>query len=198
MGTMIYPPGFGENKSVGGRATVEIDVRVLAATNRALESDVAAGTFRNDLFHRLNVLRIELPPLRDRFEDLIPLARHILVIRAARHGRTPLALQPSAEAALARYRWPGNVRELANVLAHAVVVSRGTEIAVNDLPDRLQAPAEVLALDTTGERSLSLEHIQRKHIGHVLAESATLEEAAARLGISSTTLWRKRKRYGIE
>jgi NtrC-family two-component system response regulator AlgB len=183
---------------VGGRATVEIDARVLATTNRDLESDVAAGTFREDLFHRLNVLRIELPPLRDRSEDLIPLARHILAIRAARRGRSSLALQPSAEAALARYRWPGNVRELVNALAHAVVVCRGSEIAVDDLPDLLQAPAEVLTSDTTGDRCHSLEHLQRKHIGHVLAESATLEEAAARLGISSTTLWRKRKRYGIE
>jgi len=184
---------------VGGTATIEVGARIIAATNRQLEAEVARGGFREDLFYRLNVLRIELPPLRERLEDLPALARHVLAMHAARYGRSALEPVADAETVLARYRWPGNVRELVNVLEHAVVVCRGDRLRVDDLPDRLHAPAPPEgAVEAAADGGIPLEQVERRHIERVLADSATLEEAAARLGISSTTLWRKRKRWGIE
>jgi two-component system, NtrC family, response regulator AlgB len=181
---------------VGGSDTIEVDARVIAATNRDLESDVRDGRFREDLFFRLNVIAIRLPPLRERAADLPALTDHILASLAARHRRGPLALAPEARPALAAYPWPGNVRELVNTLERAVVLSRGDTIRAEDLPDRLLEPPS--AAPATPEAGLSLEDVERRHIAQVLAESSTLEEAAARLGINVTTLWRKRKRYGIE
>ena len=184
---------------VGGATTIEIDARIVAATNRDLEAEVRRAAFREDLFYRLNVLRIELPALRERLEDLSALARHILAMHAVRYERPALELDREAETVLARYRWPGNVRELVNVLEHAVVVCRGDRLRVDDLPDRLHAPASrEEAEPRPDDGSVPLEQVERRHIERVLADSATLEEAAARLGISSTTLWRKRKRYGID
>ena len=179
---------------VGGAETIEVDARVIAATNRNLEADVQAGRFREDLFFRLNVIGIMLPPLRERGGDLPALADHVLATVAARHGRPRLALAPEARAAIAAYRWPGNVRELLNAVERAVVLSPGDVIRADDLPDRLLAPRAAAPAPGT----LSLEDVERRHIEQVLAESATLDEAAARLGINTTTLWRKRKRYGIE
>ena len=176
---------------VGGSETIEVDARVVAATNHDLEADVRAGRFREDLFFRLNVIAIRLPPLRERTADLPALTDHVLASLAARHRRAPLALAPEARRALAAYAWPGNVRELVNALERAVVLSRGDTIHAEDLPDRLLEPPPA-----TPEAGLSLEDVERRHIVQVLAESSTLEEAAARLGINVTTLWRKRKRYG--
>jgi DNA-binding NtrC family response regulator len=185
---------------VGGTATIEVDARIVAATNRDLDAEVERGAFREDLFYRLNVLHIELPPLRERPEDLPALALHVLGMLGARYARPALELDPASQAMLARYRWPGNVRELINVLEHAVVVCRGDRLRAEHLPDRLHAPSldESAAEKPVVDGSMPLEQVERMHIERVLADSATLEEAAARLGISSTTLWRKRKRYGIE
>jgi NtrC-family two-component system response regulator AlgB len=184
---------------VGGTATIEVDARIVAATNRALGAEVARGAFREDLFYRLNVVHVELPPLCERLEDLPALSRHVLAMHATRYGRPEIEIEADAEAALARYRWPGNVRELINVLEHAVVVCRSDRLRVEDLPDRLHAPASSPAVpEAAADGSGPLEQAERRHIERVLADSATLEEAATRLGISSTTLWRKRKRWGIE
>ncbi|HKA55540.1 MAG TPA: sigma-54 dependent transcriptional regulator [Candidatus Binatia bacterium] len=182
---------------VGADETIEVDTRVIAATNRDLEADVRAGRFREDLFFRLNVVAIALPPLRERKEDLSTLTDHILAGLAVRHRRDALRLTPEARQILTHYRWPGNVRELANTLEHAVVLSRGETITVEDLPDRLLAPAGpgTVAPPVT---ALSLEELERHHIQQVLTDSPTLEDAAARLGINPTTLWRKRKRYRLE
>ena len=179
---------------VGGESVIEVDARVIAATNRDLDAEVAAGHFREDLFFRLNVIAIRLPSLRERRDDVEPLAEHVLGGVAARHGREGLTLDANVGRAFLEYSWPGNVRELANVLERAVVLSRGDVICAEDLPDRLLAPAEPPRLGANA----SLEDVERAHIHRVLAEAATLEEAAARLGINVTTLWRKRKRYGIE
>ena len=183
---------------VGASETVEIDTRVIAATNRDLEAEVRAGRFREDLFFRLNVIAIALPPLRERLADLEAITDHLLGVLAVRYRREGLTLAPDARRVLAAYRWPGNVRELMNVLEGAVVLSRGQEICTEDLPDRLLAPAAAGAPSSAaGASDASLEEIERRHIEQVLADSATLEEAAARLGINPTTLWRKRKRYGL-
>jgi len=182
---------------LGGTETVEVDVRMIAATNRDLEADVRAGRFREDLFFRLNVINVTLPPLRDRRADLAALTDHLLAVVAARHRRAPLHLAPEARRVLTGYRWPGNVRELMNTLERAVVLSRGDTIRTEDLPDRLLAPAPAGAA-AAAPTELSLEELERRHIEQVLSEAATLEDAAARLGINPTTLWRKRRRYGIE
>jgi DNA-binding NtrC family response regulator len=184
---------------VGGSDTITIDARVIAATNRDLEEQVGAGRFRQDLFFRLNVIGIRVPALRERPEDLSALADHILHVLCARHRRSALRLAPESREAVAAYRWPGNVRELLNALERAVVLARGDTIRPEDLPDQLLAPAPAPpGSAATPGAALSLEELERQHIQQVLAEASTLEEAAARLGINPTTLWRKRRRYGIE
>ena len=182
---------------VGGTETLEVDARIIAATNRDLEADVRAGKFRSDLFFRVNVIGIALPPLRERPEDIQALIDHVLAGRAARHRRPEVQLAPEARRILAAYQWPGNVRELVNVIERAVVLARDNVIQTADLPDRLLAPPEPQPAPTP-DKSLSLENLERQHIQDVLHDAATLEEAAARLGINATTLWRKRKRYGID
>ncbi len=182
---------------VGSDRTQTVDVRVIAATNRDLEAEVRTGRFREDLFFRLNVVALRLPALRDRPEDIGPLIEHVLRTLAARHGRPGLRLLPEAEQALVGYRWPGNVRELVNALERAVVLSRGDAIALDDLPDSVAAPDSSLAPEAGGD-ALSLDATERRVVQRALAESATLEEAAARLGINVTTLWRKRKRWKLD
>jgi two-component system, NtrC family, response regulator AlgB len=183
---------------VGGSQTITADVRIVAATNRDLEADVRARRFREDLFFRLNVVGIRLPPLRDRLVDLAALSDHILAQLCARHSRPVIGLTPEARRALADYPWPGNIRELTNALERGVVLAHGDGIRVEDLPDRIVAPSAPSTVAVPAETAASLEDMERRHIQHVLADSATLEEAAARLGINATTLWRKRKRYGID
>jgi len=182
---------------VGSSDTITVDVRIIAATNRDLEDEVRARRFREDLFFRLNVVGIRIPTLRARVEDQPQLVEHLLAALRARYRRETLGLAPEARAALLAYHWPGNVRELVNVIERAVVLARGDVIRAEDLPDSLLAPQRTPAA-TPNEGAVSLEELERRHIQQVLAEAATLEEAAARLGINPTTLWRKRKRYGIE
>lgn len=174
--------------------TVRIGARILAATSRNLEAEVTQGTWRRDLFYRLNVVSILVPPLRERTEDLPALTRHVLATHASRHGHRALGLAPDAEAALAAYAWPGNVRELFHVLEHAIVVCGGSDVRIRDLPERFHA---LTSTDPHGREDTPLDDVRREHIERVLSDSSSLETAAARLGISSTTLWRRRKRYGI-
>ena len=183
---------------VGGAETTTVDARIIAATNRDLELEVGNGRFRQDLFFRLNVVGIRVPALRERREDLVALTEHILRTLCVRYGRIPLQLSPAVRQALAAYDWPGNVRELLNALERAVVLAHGDTIEAEDLPDRLLAPAATTAPAAAATATGSLEELEQRHIEQVLADSATLEEAAARLGINATTLWRKRKRYGID
>src|SRR5262249_61289995 len=137
------------------------------------------------------------PPLQERKEVSTPLTAPIPPALAARHRRDALRLTPEARQILTHYRWPGNVRELANTLEHAVVLSRGETITVEDLPDRLLAPAGpgTVAPPVT---ALSLEELERHHIQQVLTDSPTLEDATARLGTNPTTLWRTRERDRLE
>ena len=181
---------------VGGTTTIEIDTRLIAATNRDLEADVRSGKFRKDLYFRLNVVAVGLPPLRERRDDVPVLAERLVARLAARHGREPLQLSPEALHVLQTYEWPGNVRELENALERAIVLSPRDVIQPEAFPDGLLAP--VSTEPSEGSGPLSLEQVERRHIQRVLAESATLEEAATRLGIDVTTLWRKRKRYALD
>ncbi|HLI79060.1 MAG TPA: sigma-54 dependent transcriptional regulator [Candidatus Binataceae bacterium] len=181
---------------VGGDRVIRVDARIIAASNRDLEAEVAAHHFRDDLFYRLNVITLRVPSLRERREDILPLAEWMLKSASTRNRRATMTLSPGAAAAIGKYRWPGNVRELRNSLERAAVLTRGDVIQPDDLPDSLfRESTDVLA---GIPHSASLEEMEREHIARVLAESTTLDEAAATLGINATTLWRKRKRYGIE
>jgi len=177
---------------VGEATTRAADVRIVAATNRDLEAEVRAGRFREDLLYRLDVLSITVPPLRERPEDLVDLARRFLGF-FGRSARQPPILSPEAERALLAYPWPGNVRELRNALERAVILSAGPVLQPESLPERIASHAAgvpALGGDWT------VDDVEREHILRVLARTPTAEEAARVLGIDASTLWRKRKRYG--
>ncbi len=182
---------------VGGDRTIRVDIRIIAASNRDLRAEVAARRFREDLFYRLNVITLSVPPLRERREDILPLAQWLLTAASVRNRRTPMQLAPEAADALKNYHWPGNVRELRNALERAAVLCRSDIITLEDLPDSIFRDVPDSGSRAAGQ-PVSLEKVEREHIMRVLAQSATLDEAAATLGINVTTLWRKRKRYGTD
>ncbi len=167
------------------------DVRIVAATNRNLQEEVRAARFREDLYYRLNTLEVTLPPLRERTDDVLPLAHGFLVTLAREMRRPVPELSAEAQAILASYRWPGNVRELRNALERAMILESGRLLEKASLPERI-AGAPALGVQIGGEATL--EAVEREHIERVLARSASLEEAAHTLGIDSSTLWRKRKK----
>jgi len=169
-------------------------VRIIAATNRNLEDDVKAGRFREDLFFRLSVIEVTVPPLRERRADLLSLAEHLLARLAAREGKPIKGFTVPARDAILRHRWPGNVRELRNAVERAVLLGREEQIDINDLPPSVTTvgPPQV----AVGE-GLPIDAVEAEHIRRVLAASASLEEAARTLGIDPSTLYRKRKRYGL-
>jgi NtrC-family two-component system response regulator AlgB len=181
-----------EFERVGETETRRADVRVLAATNADLEAAVTAGRFREDLLYRLNVVELRLPPLRERPEDLLPLARRFLAFFGKNVGRHDLAFSPAAEAALAAHGWPGNVRELRNAVERAVILWPARVIDVGAFPDKL-AGAAGRAPALGGD--FTLEEIEREHVLRVLARTPTLDGAARVLGIDGSTLYRKRKKW---
>ncbi len=183
-----------EFERIGENATRRADVRVVAATNRELDAEVAGGRFREDLLYRLNVVEVRVPPLRERAEDVLPLARQF-ALEFARSARRPVPeLSPAAERVLQSYGWPGNVRELRNVVEHAVLMWPSAVIEPQAFPERI-AGGGAVAPHVGGDHSL--DELEREHILRVLARTETLEEAAQRLGIDTSTLWRKRKKYGV-
>jgi NtrC-family two-component system response regulator AlgB len=175
-----------EFERVGENTTRKVDVRVIAATNRDLEEAVAGGQFREDLYYRLNAVKIKLPPLRERQEDIPLLAHHFL----NKFGSAS-ELSPVVVAALTAYAWKGNVRELENVMERAVILSKGETIQLYHLPEEFQN------LATPATRPLSLEEIEQQHIISVLRIAKDLDEAASMLGIDPATLWRKRKKLNL-
>jgi NtrC-family two-component system response regulator AlgB len=176
---------------VGEPRTRTADVRIVAATNKDLEAEVKAGRFREDLLYRLDVVAVTVPPLRERSEDVLPLARRFLAFFG--RGREAKQLSPAAEQALLAYAWPGNVRELRNALERAVILSPGQVLEPESLPERIAAHGGA-APSLGGDHTV--DEIEREHILRVLARTPTAEEAARILGIDASTLWRKRKKYG--
>jgi NtrC-family two-component system response regulator AlgB len=177
---------------IGDPQTRHADVRIVAATNRDLDADVRSGKFREDLYYRLNVIEVKVPALRERREDILPLAQHFLTFFARTLGRTVAELSPEAEKTLEDYAWPGNVRELRNTLERALILWPSTRLPPQAFPDRI-AGSSTEGPQVGGD--FSLEAIERRHIEMVLARVASLEEAATILQIDSSTLWRKRKKY---
>jgi NtrC-family two-component system response regulator AlgB len=177
---------------VGENRTRRADVRLIAATNRDLAAAVAAGTFREDLYYRLNVIEIDLPPLRARPHDLLPLAEHLLRFFARQAGKSVTGFSAAAREAISRHSWPGNLRELRNAVERGVILSSGPEVDLGHLPVRL-ASAAVPRVEVGGP--CTLEALEVEHIRRVLAGTASLDEAAAVLGIDPSTLFRKRRKY---
>ena len=185
-------------RPVGGDEEVPCDVRLVTATNRDLDDAVRRGEFREDLFFRINVVRIDVPPLRERGDDVLALAQHFLVRCAAVTGKPVVGLSPAVAHCLLEYAWPGNVRELQNCIERAVVFARYDEIVVDDLPEAVRAAA---GGDGASHLStlLSLDDAERQHILRVLeAVLGNRTLAAQILGVDRKTLFRKLKRYADE
>ncbi|HSD86269.1 MAG TPA: sigma-54 dependent transcriptional regulator [Kofleriaceae bacterium] len=183
---------------VGEARERHADVRLIAASNRNIEEEAKAGRFREDLLFRLNVVTLVLPPLRERSEDILPLARHYLARAATRQHRPAFELSDSALRAIAAHSWPGNLRELRNAVERAVILSPGPRIEVDDLGiPSAPAPAAGQPAEVALGADVSLEVLEREHIARIIARAPTLEAAARTLGIDASTLQRKRKRYGL-
>jgi transcriptional regulator with AAA-type ATPase domain len=176
-----------EIRRVGEGRARPVDVRLVAATHRDLEAEVAAGRFRRDLLYRLKVVEVAIPPLRERPEDVLPLARAALAAAAGRLGRPLDGLTPRAADQLARYRWPGNVRELWNAMERAAVLAEGSRVDLQDLPEEVRAALPGPA----GSAPLSLERVEREHVLAALHRNQGHRARTARqLGIGEATLYR--------
>jgi two-component system, NtrC family, response regulator AtoC len=186
----------GRFRRVGSTRDRESDVRVIAATNRNLAEDVRQGRFRADLFYRLNVISLHIPPLRHRREDIPALVEHFLSIFRERFNRPALDLSEEARRRLSAHDWPGNVRELRNCLERAAALAQGDAIEADQvLPPQATQPAEGKSGET-GAAPVTLDELERRHILRVLEDAAgNRERAAAILGISARTLYRKLREY---
>ncbi len=178
---------------LGGTQEIPVNFRLVCATNRDLEKAVRDGDFRDDLFFRINVFSLTIPPLRDRPEDILPIAEHFLERYAGAMGRQARGFSKEVETLLAQYPWPGNVRELANAIERALVVCRGTEIEREHLPIVSQNGED------SAERDQSLSALEERHIKRVLKQHAfNVTHAAKALGIDRVTLYNKMRKFGIE
>ncbi len=182
---------------LGGTETLRIDARLIALTNADLARAVAAGSFREDLFYRLNVVTIAVPPLRERTADVVPLAAHLMARLAAVHNRPGAQFNDAARGALESYGWPGNVRELKNTIERALVFAKSNQLASADLPEAVRAAAGAGA--SAGDGLHSLQDIEREAIRRTLeATRFKIGRSAEILGISRKTLLEKRKKYGLD
>jgi two-component system response regulator AtoC len=190
----------GEVRPVGGADSIRVDVRLVCATNKDLDEEVKAGRFREDLFFRINVVTVTLPPLRDRREDIPILVAHFLSKLARREGRPPAAMSAEALRLFTGYSWPGNVRELQNAVERAVaVVAKGNVILPSDLPPELGGFEPPRASGTSGiiEDRPTLAELERRYINLLLGEcGGNKKKAAERLGIDRRTLYRALERTG--
>lgn len=185
---------------LGGKETITVDVRVIAATNEYLKEAVDKGTFRKDLYYRLNVIPIEIPPLRERKEDIPLLIRHLIRKFVLKMGRNITGINRDAEELLKRYKWEGNVRELENVIERAITITDDDVIGIDDLPDEIRIDSEPLPESAAAyPANLTLFDLERLHIASVLKSVNGNKSKAARiLGIDYSTLLRKLKSAGIE
>ena len=188
----------GRFRRIGGTREVEVDVRVVAATNKSLEEQVKEHRFREDLFYRLNVVRMSLPPLRERREDIRPLAKHFLDTFSTKYHKSGLKFAPELSERFEHYKWPGNIRELKNCIERAVILARGSLIGLDLLPQRLKRESDL----PTGEGvsvGLSLAEMEREMIRRTLEQTGGHRKRAAEiLGISQRDLYYKLKKYQLK
>ena len=189
-----------ELERVGSNKKIHLDIRVIAATNRDLKKEVAQGSFRRDLYYRLNVIPVHIPPLRERTEDILPLAEHILLRLNRQQGTAKLFGQAFKKALLA-YRWPGNIRELNNIIERAFVLARSDTLELEDLPDEMTAQwlqrTPQGPVPAGSSLHCILEEVEAAVLAQRLQEDRTLSEIAATLGIDLSTLVRKIKKYNL-
>jgi NtrC-family two-component system response regulator AlgB len=187
---------------VGESQTRCSNLRVVAATHRNLEAELAAGRFLEDLYYQLNVIEITVPPLRDRPADILPLAEHLLRFYAQHQGKAISGFAGPARDSLLRYAWPGNIRELRGAIERGVILATGPVVALADLTlpigNRNPAGTDGAAIPRAAGKPLTIEQMEAEHIRRILASAASLGEAAAKLGINPSTLYRKRKKYGLD
>ena len=184
-----------EFERLGGRKTIKLDARLLALTNVDLEAAIKVGRFREDLFYRLNVINIRVPPLRERREDLSQLIQHFLKQYSAKHGRDVQRVSSEALAILKAYEYPGNARELANIIERAVIVATGKKLEAQDLPGGLSAAVNAQQRRTKPQ---SLAQMEAIYISEILAATGGNKTESARiLGISRKNLYEKIARYGL-
>ena len=185
-------------RPVGANAEVAFDARIITATHRDLEADIRAERFREDLYYRINVVRLEVPPLRDRGNDVLELAAHFLRMAGEREGKKPLQLSPKVAERLLAYGWPGNVRELENCIERAVALARFEQLTVEDLPAKLRAYRvdPLLMATDAGEEILPMDEIERRYLLNVLKQvDGNKARAAQLLGLDRRTLYRKLEQY---
>jgi len=185
---------------IGGTQTIHVDIRVIAATNRHLETEIEAGRFREDLYYRLNVVTLPIPPLRERREDILLLADHFLKKYAEKNKRLIKGFAPRTTDFLMRYSWPGNVRELENAVERAVILARGDMITPEDLPDSIRGsnPEDEPAAPPSFHRGKSLKEMEKEMILQTLEDTdGNRTRTAEILGISRRTLQMKLKEYGV-
>ncbi|MCM8841473.1 acetoacetate metabolism transcriptional regulator AtoC [Citrobacter cronae] len=193
-----------EFERIGGHQTIRVDIRIVAATNRCLQTMVKEGTFREDLFYRLNVIHLTLPPLRERREDIVLLANHFLQKFSAENQRDIIEIDPTAMSMLTAWSWPGNIRELSNVIERAVIMNTGAIIFADDLPDAFRNPVSATTETKpthSGERNLK-EEIKREEKRIILevldSQDGNRTRTALMLGISRRALMYKLQEYGID
>jgi NtrC-family two-component system response regulator AlgB len=191
-----------EYERVGENVIRHAEVRVIAATSRDLKTRVAEGSFREDLYFRLNVITAEMPPLRQRPEDLLRFANHYFKHFAALCGRRLEGFSEAASAAIGAYSWPGNFRELRNAIERAVIMAKGKKIGLEDLPAELRGQTVGAARGNGASLEVgslvSMEKLEEAHLRKVMERTSNLAEAAQVLGIDQATLYRKRKKIGLE
>jgi NtrC-family two-component system response regulator AlgB len=189
-----------EYERVGENITRHSAVRIIAATSRDLKKQMAAGTFREDLYFRLNVIVVEMPPLREREGDLLHFAGHFLQYFAGQCSQKITGFSREADACIRAYPWPGNLRELRNAIERAVIMARGGQIAPQDFPMEVRNGARARACSDLPQigSPISMEKLGEMHLRKVLENTQCVTAAAAILGINRATLYRMRKRIGLD
>jgi len=187
-----------EFERVGGNELVKVDVRVISATNKDLEEEMKKGDFREDLFYRISVFPIRLPSLRDRKEDIVPLAYHFLQKFAAQESKNIKDISTDALDLMIAYNWPGNVRELENAMERAMVLSSGAEVAAKDLPAAVRSLGEKRIYEADNTLASWIEKLEEEALRNALLEcEGNISQTAKKLGIGRATIYRKAKKYGL-